>query len=187
MMNSPRSFSVSVLYLLLGTAAVLSVPLLAMQFTPEVNWSGSDFALMALLVVGLGMAWLIFTRSEQNGLYRWGWAAAVGSTFLLVWANLAVGLMGSGPNAGNLLYIGVLAAAIAGIYRFGLTPGGMARVMTVTAGSLVVVAGIALLSGMQHYPGSSATKIVVVNALFFVLFAATAFLFRMSARRVLAR
>ena len=36
-------------------ALVLLIPLIAMQFTDEVNWSGGDFVFAALLLLGVGI------------------------------------------------------------------------------------------------------------------------------------
>lgn len=160
------------------TLLILTVPLSAMQFTREVNWSVSDFIIMGVLVFSTGSSFVLLIRNAPNWLYRVAVASAMGSTFLLIWANLAVGLIGGGPHAGNLMYIGVVAVVIIGTYLSRFTPAGMEKVMFITAVALVVVAVIALLSGMQYYPGSSVGEIIGVNAFFAFLFAVSGLLFR---------
>ncbi len=160
------------------TALILMVPLIAMQFTHEVNWSVFDFMLMGVLIFSTGAAYVLITRYASNLAYRLAFFAAIGSSFLLIWVNLAVGLIGGGPNAGNLMYIGVLCVLIVGTYLSRFTSVGMERVMLATAFSIIVVAIIALLMGMDKYPGSSIGEIIGVNAFFAMLFFVSALLFR---------
>lgn len=161
-----------------ATGLFLLIPLVAMQFTTEVNWSVGDFLVMGILIFSTGLAFVLLTRYAPNFIYRAAIASAIGSTFLLIWVNLAVGLIGSGPNPGNLMYLGVLAIIIIGTYLARFTPRGMERVMLATSGSLVLLAIVALLMNMQHYPGSSVKEIILVNAFFGALFAISGLLFR---------
>ena len=79
---------------------LLLIPLIAMQFTPEVNWSIMDFfvASVILLCVGFGIDLLI--RKIENPLSRILPALALLVLFVLVWMELAVGIFGS-PLAGS--------------------------------------------------------------------------------------
>jgi hypothetical protein len=44
------------LFIILSVVIIfLSIPLIAMQFTDEVDWSSSDFAIMAVLLLGTGL------------------------------------------------------------------------------------------------------------------------------------
>jgi hypothetical protein len=74
------------------TAILLSVPLVAMRFTDEVNWSLSDFAIGAVLLLGAGIVYEFLARRNSAVGYRAAVGVAVGSALLLVWATLAVGL-----------------------------------------------------------------------------------------------
>jgi len=86
---------------LLGTAAMLMVPLVAMQFTREVNWTAGDFVAAAVLLAGTGM---LFEVAAAARLYtrraRLSAVAVIALGFALVWAELAVGIVGS-PAAGS--------------------------------------------------------------------------------------
>lgn len=177
-MLKSTSLGTSLLYVIAGTLLILTIPLVAMQFTSEVNWSATDFIVMGLLLVGVGLAFVLITRHAGSFVYRLAGLAAIGSTFLLIWVNLAVGLIGGGSHAGNLMCIGVVAVVMVGTYLSNFTARGMELTMLATAGSMIVIAGIALLTGMQHYPGSSVGEIIGVNAFFAFLFSVAALLFR---------
>lgn len=83
----------------IGTALILSVPLVAMLFTDEVDWNVGDFTVIGTLLIGAGFIFeLITTRLDAK--YRPVIAAVVVVAVLLVWAELAVGIFGS-PIAGS--------------------------------------------------------------------------------------
>jgi len=74
------------------TALLLAIPLVAMQFTREVNWSVGDFVGGALLLVTAGMAIVLGVRRAATGRGKGFVVAAVLLLLLLIWAHLAVGL-----------------------------------------------------------------------------------------------
>ena len=82
----------SVLRVLLGTGAVLLVPLLAMQFTREVNWTASDFAVAAVLLASAGFALEFALHRLGNLRQRLPWVTAIALVFVYAWAELAVGI-----------------------------------------------------------------------------------------------
>ncbi|WP_165822141.1 hypothetical protein [Hymenobacter edaphi] len=96
------------------TATLLLVPLVAMQFTAEVNWSPLDFIVMGALLFSVGLALELVASRRGPVVYRLAAAGAVLTTLLLVWSNLAVGFIGSGPNAANLLCGAVPLLALGG-------------------------------------------------------------------------
>lgn len=177
-MEKQQKFSRSILSVALVTVLLLLVPLVAMQFTDEVKWSVGDFIVMGVLLFSIGFLYVLATRYVTNIVYKVAIGFALGSTLLIIWANLAVGLIGSGPNSGNLMYLGVLAVGVIGIFFSRFTPGGMERAMYAVVLALMLVAVIALLANMQQYPGSSVKEIVGVNAFFAILFAISGLLFR---------
>ncbi len=73
-----------------GTVALLLVPLIAMQFTNEVNWTGRDFAAMGVLILVSGF--LLDLAWRKAGKYRVGALIAVVALFFYLWAELAVGI-----------------------------------------------------------------------------------------------
>ncbi|WP_332711828.1 hypothetical protein [Pelagibacterium mangrovi] len=73
-------------------AAILALPLLAMQFTDEVVWTASDFLAAGILLGALGLAFEIAMRMKAGTLIRAGFAALALLIVLTVWAELAVGI-----------------------------------------------------------------------------------------------
>lgn len=69
--------------------ALLVLPAIAMRLTPEVEWTGSDFVVMGVLLAGLA-ATIDFIASRQwSGRVRTLGIVAALLVFLLVWALLA--------------------------------------------------------------------------------------------------
>lgn len=82
------------------TAALLLVPLVAMQFTGEVDWTLSDFVIAGVLLAGTGLAYVLSTMKMSNPRSRLVIGAVLAVALMLVWAELAVGLIGT-PFAGS--------------------------------------------------------------------------------------
>jgi hypothetical protein len=94
-----------------GAGLLLLAPLVAMQFTDEVHWTPFDFAVFgALLAVAL-VAFELGLRGARDGVARLAVVVAVGLSFLLAWAQLAVGVVG---KPGGRVFAAVVALAIAG-------------------------------------------------------------------------
>ncbi len=74
----------------LGTVSILLIPLVAMQYTSEVNWTLSDFMVMGTMLLVVGILLELILRSKAK--YRIAAAIAVVLAFLWLWAELAVGL-----------------------------------------------------------------------------------------------
>ena len=89
-----------VLIVLAVTAFILLIPLIAMQFTDQVNWSLSDFVIAAVILAGTGlMAVTLIPRIKQTSFRTMAYVMLV-LVFILIWAELAVGIFGS-PLAGS--------------------------------------------------------------------------------------
>ena len=69
---------------------ILLIPLIAMQFTEEVQWTLSDFVLMGTMIFVTGL--LIELAMQKMGKYRFVAAAGILFLFLWLWVELAVGL-----------------------------------------------------------------------------------------------
>lgn len=81
-------------------ALLLLIPFIAMQFTDEVKWSGFDFLVMGILLLGTGLIceWILRkVKTRQNRIILCIAAIAV---LILTWMELAVGIFGT-PLAGS--------------------------------------------------------------------------------------
>lgn len=171
-------------YVALATSAILMVPLLAMMFTNEVNWDLLDFIIMGSLLFGTGLTYVLISRNLNSIAYRIAVGVAAVAGLLLIWMNLAVGIIGSEDNPVNLLYGGVLAIGIigAGVARF--QPRGMSHALFATALAQMLVPVIALVfwrPSLNEPPGTLGT--FILNAFFAVLFVVSGLLFRRVVQR----
>jgi hypothetical protein len=162
------------------TAAVLAVPLLAMVLnigvpdpgsgTGGVNWGPLDFAIIGALVLAAGLLYEFAASRDRHAAHRAAVGIAVGAGLLLIWVNLAVGIIGDEGNPANLMYLGVLAVGFIGAVVARLQPGGMARAMFAMALAQALVAFIALVAGLP--------ATLALDAVFVSLWLASALLFR---------
>ena len=158
-------------------ALILLLPLVAMQFTDEVNWTVGDFVFAGALIIGTGIIYELAARKTGDTAYRAGVGVALAAAFILVWMNGAVGIIGTEDNPANLMYGGVLVVGIIGALIARFQPHGMARALLATALAQALVAVIALIGGLGA-PGSGPGEIVFLNGFFAALFIGSALLFR---------
>lgn len=89
------------LYIILSIVLILLlIPLLAMQFTNEVNWSLFDFIAAGILLLGTGLAIEFVLQKVKNRKNRILISGIIIILLLLLWVELAVGIFGS-PIAGS--------------------------------------------------------------------------------------
>lgn len=172
-MSTDRDVFQSTTRVLLVTAVVLSIPLLAMLVTDEVAWDVVDFVVMGGLIAGVGLAYETARRVSSDLSYRAGLGLGLAAVFLLIWMNLAVGLIGSEDNPANAMYLAVLAVAPLGAILARLRPRGMALTMFAAAATLAAIAAIALIGQL-----GPAVQTIGVNGMFMVLFVGSGLLFR---------
>ena len=90
----------NIIRIALGTGLILLIPLLVMQITDEVDWQIGDFVVMGILLFSAGLAYELLTQKISSTAYRVAVGIAIGILFLLIWAELAVGIFGT-PLAGS--------------------------------------------------------------------------------------
>ena len=79
---------------------ILSIPLIAMRFTKEVNWTLSDFLIMGILLFITTFTIDFVLKKFKTLKSRLILVVATLALLVLVWAELAVGIFGS-PFAGS--------------------------------------------------------------------------------------
>jgi len=86
--------------ILVAVPILLMIPLVAMQFTDEVDWTLSDFIIMGILLLGTGLICELVIRSVKTLKYRIALCIVVLFMLFLIWAELAVGIFGT-PFSGS--------------------------------------------------------------------------------------
>jgi ABC-type Mn2+/Zn2+ transport system permease subunit len=86
--------------ILLTVAFLLLIPLTAMQFTNEVDWSLFDFVIMGGLLLGTGILCELVLRNVKSLKSRTILITVLLVVLFLIWAELAVGIFGT-PLAGS--------------------------------------------------------------------------------------
>jgi hypothetical protein len=166
-----------------GAAVVLlAAPFAAMQFHAEgVDWSPGDFVFAGLLFALVGGLLELAVRKIRSGWYRAAVAVALLGNLLVIWSNLAVGIVGSENNPANQLFFAALLVGIGGAFIARFRAGGMAVSMGATAVSLLVALLVASLGGTDE-PKANHSVEVIATGLFAALFLISAGLFRRSAQ-----
>lgn len=156
-----------------GAALLLLLPLIAMPFTAEVSWSPFDFLVMGVLLALVGGAYELAVRMARRPVYVIAFCVAVAAAFLIVWANLAVGIVGEPGDPINRIFFGVVGVAVVAAVLARLQPRGMARAMLVTAIAQAVASVTALVIAGAY--------VFVLTAVFALLWLVSAALFRRAA------
>lgn len=182
-MNIDRTLYQPIISLVLVTGCFLLIPLLAMQFTNEVDWTLSDFIFAGGLLFGTGLMYILVTRilatrKADDTPYRVAVGFALFTGLFLIWVNAAVGIIGSEDNPFNVMYFGVIAVGIIGGLSARFQPQGMIRTMFAMALAQALITAIALIGGFYQTPPSTVFHIMGVNGFFITLFVVSALLFR---------
>ena len=86
--------------IIIVVAILLSIPLIAMQFTDEVSWTILDFVVIGILLLSIGFICELTIRKVSKIKHRIAICITILVVFLLIWAELAVGIFGT-PFAGS--------------------------------------------------------------------------------------
>jgi len=174
-----QSLKREVWFVAIGTAALLLIPLVAMQFTTEVDWSPFDFAVMGTLLFGSGVIYVLVTRSSRSLAYKLATGLAVLTSFLLIWITLAVGIIGSEDNPANSLYLGVLAVEGIGAAIALFRAPRMVYAMFATALAMFLVPIVAMLIWRPSFDDPlGIIGVLVLNSVIAAMFGASALLYR---------
>ncbi len=180
-MRSNELFNKSFRWVMIALGLLL-IPLVAMQFTDEVNWNLSDFLVMGGLITGLGILYEWLSMKSGQKVYRYAAATGLLAAFLLVWVNGAVGIIGSEDNPANALFGTVFIVLLAGAFISRFRPRGMAVTLFAASITIMLIPAIALLfwppPGTSWSPGI--LGVFMMTGFFAVLFCLSALLFRHS-------
>jgi hypothetical protein len=160
-----------------GAAALLLAPWLAMRFTHEVAWTGGDFMVFGAMLLTACVAFETVTRVARVPSYLLASMIAIGAAFLLLWANLAVGIVDAPDHPANLLFLGVLVIGAVGAGLARLRARSMSYVLAAMAVAQLLAGGIV----MQMETQESTMFVAAFTGLYVVAWLTSALLFRKAA------
>ena len=158
-----------------GAILLLLLPLVATRLTDQVAWDPADFVIFGALLVMAGGAFELAAKQSGDAGYLAGAGVAVTAAFVLVWMNLAVGLIADEGHSANRMVAGIIAVGIIAAAIARLRPKGMALAMLATATAQALVGLLAVAAGF----GGSALP----TAFFVLLWLVSAWLFARAGRR----
>jgi len=163
-------------------ALALLTPLVAMQFTTEVAWTPTDFAVAGALLAAVAFGLDLAIRSSHSWNFRIGAGLAIAAAFGLIWVNLAVGFFGDEGNRANLVFLAALAVALIGALIARFKAGGLAVAMLAAAGAQVLIGVVGYTAGWASPGQDGLYEVTMGTTLFTALWLASAWLFRRGAR-----
>lgn len=95
-----RSENIRLTGIVATVGVLLFIPFIAMRFTGEVNWNLFDFLVAGALLLGTDLAIEFVLRKVKSFRNRLVICAAILLALFIIWAELAVGLIGT-PLAGS--------------------------------------------------------------------------------------
>jgi hypothetical protein len=165
-----------------GAAVLLLIlPFAAMQFATGVNWTLSDFIVFGAMIGMVGGGFELAVRASGHRAYRGAAALALAGSFLAVWANLAVGIVGDEHNPWNQLFFAALLVGLAWAVVARFRARGMSQAMFATAGGLMLAFAVAMIRRPEEFGVHPAVELAG-TAMFAMLFVGSAVLFGKAAR-----
>ena len=152
---------------------LLLLPAIAMQFTDDVDWDARDFTLIGVILFACCATYEMAARYTGSRWYRAGVGIAVVAAFLMIWINLAVGMIATESNLENLIFAVVLLVGIVGGFVTRFRPDGMARALVATAIAQALAGVVAL--------GWAEIEAFVLSGFFTAVWLLSAWLFRQAA------
>ncbi len=165
-----------------AAVALVLMPLVAMQFTSEVNWTAGDFIFAIIMLGSVGLGLELAVR-KGNRAYTMAAGLALLVSFLSFWFTGAVGIIGNENEDSNMLFLGVIVVALAGSAVALFRAQGMAVAMCVAAAAQVAVPVIASVIGDSTMGAIWALEVIVLTIVFTAMWLASARWFREAARR----
>jgi hypothetical protein len=163
---------------------LLLIPFIASQITDEMQWTGSDYFLMGIMLTIAGTLFEVGARFSTSTPYRVGLATAVATGVVLLWLSAAVGIIGPENNPKNELYAGVLLIGFIGALLSMFKARGLAIAALVTAIAQFLVPILALIiypPDITSGEGPSMIGVFILNSFFVGLWLVAARLFKQAA------
>jgi hypothetical protein len=167
-----------------AAAALLCVPAIAMRFPGSgFDWSGSDFVVMGTLFAAILGAYEFLASRAPGFAYRAASVLTALGLFLLIWMNMAVGVIGTERNHANAMFIAVIAIVAGGgmIARF--RPAGMRLTLYAAAAAQLAIGAIAVAGDLGAGNPSWPRDVIFLTGFYTGLWAVAGTLFGLSGER----
>lgn len=166
------------LLLIVITGLLLIIPLAATVMSEEVIWNVTDFILAGAMLFGAGFTYLWVVRKKPSLLFQIATGIALGTLLMLIWVNLAVGIIGKEDHFLNKLYFIIPVIGFLGTILTRLEPRGMAITLYAMALAQGLITIIALIRVVKDLYDGTITGIIALNMFFIILFIISGWLFR---------
>ncbi len=83
------------------TTGILTLPLIGMQFSQDVDWTIFDFLIMGTLISGAGLLMVWVKRTIKSPTHRAAIIVAILAALFITWIHIAVGIVDTWPFAGS--------------------------------------------------------------------------------------
>lgn len=145
------------------TALLITPAIMMLRSVDGWLWGPFDFVLAAVLLYGSTGLVDLAIRKGGSTAYRLGAGLAVLASFLLIWINGAVGVIGSEDNPANLVFIGIILVALAGSVLGRFEPRGMSRAMLAACAlTTAVAAAVPVFAwGGDDHPGAVGLMVLI--------------------------
>lgn len=153
------------------TAAILAIPLVA-----NWPWTKGDFVFATVLIFGTGLLFEIARmKAANNNAYKYAAGLALLATFLLIWVNGAVGIIGDSDV--NIFYAGVVLTLFLGTIISRLKPKGMAYTLFMAAAIQFLIPIVAYIINEPNFsPG--VVQVFMLNGFWVMMFVGSGLLFK---------
>lgn len=162
--------------------AALSIPLIVMQFTEELNWQFTDFMIMGIALSVIAIAYEFVAHKSRSTIYKSAFALGLVGAFLLFWVNGAVGIIGNENQDANMLYGSVFLVGALGSLISRFNAKGMSNTLYIASFITLLVPMIAIIiwppSVISWSPG--VPGVFLMSAFFAMIFFISGMLFRRS-------
>lgn len=160
---------------------LLLTPPAMMQVNDEWNWGLGDFLFAGFMIVGTGLLYELAVTRSGSWPYRMGVAIALAVSFLSIWINLAVGIVGE-DNPANLHYFGLVvmtaAAGFAGEFR----AKAMTRATVCVAAATALIALLVVAAPINAAVPGLPPRVLAISAILAAMWLVSAGLFWRAAR-----
>lgn len=138
---------------------------------------------LMLLASPIFIVFIIMNKINPSNLsYKFAVALALILVFVLIWINLAVGIIGNEDNKANLMFVVVLIIGLIGAIKVRLQSIGMSYVMLLLALTHIIVAVIEMIFQFGSQGPIWPFDVIGASCLFAILWFCTALLFRRAAQ-----